>query len=211
MMELLDIEALIGTPIGGAKGGTGFGHEKPWDGETVEWYTPPSIFAELGLEFDLDPCAPQGGLPWIPAKQFYSKPDNGLELPWPVGGRIWCNPPYGPETKKWLGRMGEHGRGVALVFARTDTEWFHETAATADAILLIAGRLSFVDETGEPPVTRDAKTGRKRKSGAGAGAMLVAWGADCVAALERLNSNPNAQHRGLLVPFPRDDIESLIG
>jgi hypothetical protein len=205
----LDIDALIGaTPISEAK--TGFSHEKPFDGETVEWYTPPSIFAELGLEFDLDPCAPSGGLPWIPAKRFYSLPDNGLDLPWPDDGMIWCNPPYGPETKQWLRRMGEHRCGIALVFARTDTEWFHETAASADAILFLNARLKFVDKTGKPPIVV-GKDGKKRKSGAGAGSMLVAWGNDCVAALERMNSNPLGQHRGLLVPFPSNEIESLIG
>jgi hypothetical protein len=32
-------------------------------GSSVEWYTPPEIFEALGLTFDLDPCAPPGGLP----------------------------------------------------------------------------------------------------------------------------------------------------
>jgi hypothetical protein len=123
---------------------------------------------------------------------------------------IWCNPPYGPETKQWLRRMGEHRCGIALVFARTDTEWFHETAASADAILFLNARLKFVDKTGKPPIVV-GKDGKKRKSGAGAGSMLVAWGNDCVAALERMNSNPLGQHRGLLVPFPSNEIESLIG
>lgn len=205
----VDIDALIGAPISGAKGGTGFTHEKPVDGKTVEWYTPPSIFAELGLTFDLDPCAPAGGLPWIPAKKFYSLPDDGLTAEWPAGGMIYCNPPYGPKTKSWLRRMGQHGRGVALVFARTDTDWFHETAASADAILFLNKRLQFVDETGKPPMIVDAKTGKARKSGAGAGSMLVAWGEEAVEALR----NMKGQHTGLLLPLAllRDDVEELIG
>jgi phage N-6-adenine-methyltransferase len=204
----LDIDALIGTPIGGtAKGGTGFGHEKPHDGKTVEWYTPPSVFEELGLEFDLDPCAPAGGLPWIPAKKFYSLPDNGLDLPWPERGLIWCNPPYGPKTKKWLRRMGEHRRGVALVFARTDTEWFHETAETADGILFLNGRIKFVDETGEPPLDKNG-----RSSTAGAGSMLVAWGEEAVEALRRMEWNAGGQHTGLFVPLnPLPAYEDIIG
>lgn len=215
MTDVLDIEALIGGErLGdsGAKGGTGFSHEKPIEGGTEEWYTPPSIFDELGLEFDLDPCAPAGGLPWIPAKLFYSKPDNGLEAAWPCGGMLWCNPPYGKETEKWLRRMGLHGRGVALVFARTDTDWFHETAATAGAILFLNKRIRFVDRSGKPPVIVDPITGKKKKSGPGAGSMLVAWGADAIAALERMNANPDGQHRGLLIPLSRPlNIESLIG
>lgn len=31
-------------------------HTKPYDGETVEWLTPPEIVRSLGV-FDLDPCA----------------------------------------------------------------------------------------------------------------------------------------------------------
>lgn len=34
---------------------SGFTHETAG---SPEWYTPPEIFAALGLTFDLDPCAP---------------------------------------------------------------------------------------------------------------------------------------------------------
>lgn len=34
----------------------GFGHEKPGEGFTNDWYTPPKLLKMLG-EFDLDPCA----------------------------------------------------------------------------------------------------------------------------------------------------------
>src|ERR1700749_4562127 len=58
------------------------GHSKAYEGDSVEWYPPPGIFEALGLEFDLDPCAPPGGLPWIPAKRFLSIEDDGLTQPW---------------------------------------------------------------------------------------------------------------------------------
>jgi hypothetical protein len=32
-------------------------HE-PCIGLSSDWFTPPEIFAALGLEFDLDPCSP---------------------------------------------------------------------------------------------------------------------------------------------------------
>jgi len=42
--------------------------------QTVEWYTPPSIFEALGLSFDLDPCSPgKEVVPWIPARTHYKK------------------------------------------------------------------------------------------------------------------------------------------
>lgn len=192
---LVDLEPFGGTR-GIVKGGGGFGHEKGFGGVTVEWYTPKWVFDWLGLRFDLDPCSPAGGLPWVPADRFYSLPADGLALPWQ--GRIWCNPPYGPATKKWLRRMHKHRHGVALVFARTDTEWYHQYAKTADAILFIEGRIKFVDETGEPPVND-----KGHKNTAGTGSMLVAWGADCVEALRR-NSR-----RGHFIA-QADDFEGLL-
>jgi len=164
----------------------------------------------LGLSFDLDPCAPQGGLPWIPARRFLSLPDDGLAADWPDGGMIWCNPPYGPDTKKWLARMGQHGRGIALVFARTDTAWFHETAAGADAILFLNARVKFVDRSGKPPLIFDKKTGKAKESSPGAGSMLVAWGCSAARALRRM-----AEHRGLFLDLAlgRNDIfiKELVG
>ena len=157
----------------------GFTHDKK-DNASVDWYTPKWVFDEMGLEFDLDPCTPQGGIPWIPAKQHYSLPNDGLAMPWL--GRVWCNPPYGKHTGAWLAKMNRHRNGVALVFARTDTKWFHESVVTADAILFLKGRISFVDGLGA--------TGG---GGAGAGSMLIAWGEENVAALERLSG------RGFLV------------
>ena len=150
----------------------GFSHESQ-NAKTVEWYTPPWVFEALGLSFDLDPCSPPGGLPWVPAVSHYSAADNGLIREW--RGRVWLNPPYGDLTSKFLARMHEHRHGVALVFARTDTNWFHNYAAKADAILFIHGRLAFVP-SGEI----------KGKSGAGAGSALIAWNDDCVSALRKM-------------------------
>ena len=111
-------------------------------GSSVEWYTPPHIFDALGLEFDLDPCAPPGGVPWVPARRCYSLLDDGLALPW--FGRVWLNPPYGREAAKWVDRLGRHGNGVALVFARVDPAWGQRALAAADSVCFIAGRLRFI-------------------------------------------------------------------
>ena len=59
------------------------------------------------------------------------------------------------------------------MFARTDCAWFHDSVAKADAVLFLRGRVKFVDGLGV--------TGG---SGAGSGSMLVAWGAENIAALE---------------------------
>lgn len=141
-------------------------------GVTEEWYTPPAIFEALGLSFDLDPAHPVERLPWVPAAQTYCVYDDGLSLPW--HGRVWLNPPYGTIVDRWLERFVEHGHGIALVFARTDTEWFHRRALAVDAWCFLRGRLKFIDAEGEPA-----------SDNAGAPSMLLAAGEDCVAALRQ--------------------------
>jgi hypothetical protein len=89
---------------------------------TDEWLTPPSIIRALG-EFDLDPCSPITR-PWPTAKNHYTINDNGLLLPWT--GRVWMNPPYGNTMVNWLKKLANHGNGIALTFARTETVAFQE-------------------------------------------------------------------------------------
>lgn len=161
----------------------GLVHEAPYQGATNEWYTPAWVFDALGMRFDLDPCSPAGGLHWVPADNHYALPQDGLALPW--FGRVWCNPPYGPHTGEWLKACAGHGCAIALVFARTDTRWFHDYATTADAILFMDRRIKFVDASGDPPMVLDKRTGKMRESSPGAGSMLLAWGAEEARALLR--------------------------
>lgn len=125
---------------------SGFTHESTRN-NTVEWYTPKYLFDRLGVWFDLDPCSPGTAIvPWVPAKKHYIRKDDGLAQPW--AGRIWLNPPYGQETAKWLNKLAEHGNGIALVFARTDTQWFHKFATKAALICFLEGRVKFVKSDG---------------------------------------------------------------
>jgi phage N-6-adenine-methyltransferase len=152
---------------------SGFTHDNV-NNKSVDWYTPKVIFDSLDVEFDLDPCAPEGGVPWIPAKKHFSLKDDGLNQDW--FGRVWLNPPYGRETGKWLKKMNEHRNGISLVFSRTDCAWFHDYVIKADAINFLKGRIKFVDGLG---VTSN--------NGAGAGSMLIAWGKENVDAIKKLN------------------------
>lgn len=141
------------------------------EGSSNEWFTPPHIFEALGLDFDLDPCAPLGGVPWVPAARSYSIHDDGLAQPWQ--GRIWLNPPYGREAPKWVGRLAEHGDGIALLFTRTDAAWAQSALKRCQAVCFIAGRLSFLDGSG-----------RSRKGhNAANGSMLLAYGSECAKAV----------------------------
>jgi hypothetical protein len=99
--------------------------------------------------------------------------DDGLNQTWE--GFVWCNPPYGKETSKWLAKMADHNNGIALIFARTDTRMFHDYVFNADAILFIKGRLSFFSVEGVKGGT------------AGAPSCLVAWGPEAVERLKKSN------------------------
>lgn len=136
-----------------------------------EWLTPPWLLARLGA-FDLDPCAPIVR-PWETAARHYTAHDNGLAQPW--AGRVWMNPPYGLEAARWLRRLADHGNGLALVFARTETEmFFSQVWPRADALLFLRGRLAF-----------HHVSGTKASHTAGAPSVLVAYGqrnAECLRA-----------------------------
>ncbi len=145
-------------------------HTRPNQGSTDEWITPQGVVRSLGI-FDLDPCA-ASQMPWPTATTAYSLPLDGLSLPWL--GRVWLNPPYGGELKKWLGRLVDHGNGIALVPARTEVEsWFWPLIwERADAILFLRGRLYFHRPDGS------------RLGNAGHGSVLVAYGLLNVEALK---------------------------
>jgi hypothetical protein len=138
-----------------------------------EWLTPPHILDALGT-FDLDPCAPIIS-PWSTAKNKFTIEDDGLKQNW--FGRVWCNPPYGLQAAEWLNKLSEHGNGIALIFARTETRMFFDHVwKKADAVLFIEGRLFFHYVTGE-----------KAPANAGAPSVLVAYGKENVEILKNCN------------------------
>lgn len=125
---------------------SGFVHESSYRGEKDEWLTPPEIIKSLG-EFDLDPCSPINR-PWDTAKKHYNINDDGLLCDW-YQDRVWCNPPYGPQTCEWLNKMRRHNNGVALTFARTETKMFFNCVwDCAKAVLFLRGRLRFYNVSG---------------------------------------------------------------
>lgn len=140
--------------------------------QTDEWLTPKHIIDALG-PFDLDPCAPIVR-PWPTARIHYTVEDNGLSQPW--FGQVWLNPPYGCEAEKWLRRLADHGNGIALIFARTETQAFFSTVwARADAVLFLRGRLTFCRVDGSPG-----------PGNSGAPSVLVAYGSTAIMRLRRI-------------------------
>lgn len=145
------------------------GHEARGNGERI-WLTPPELVSALG-PFDLDPCfsAPR---PWDTAAQHYGPEAAGglgcLFAPW--HGMVWCNPPYDQEVENWLARCAEHGRAIALIFARTETAAFHRLVwGRADAAFFFEGRIAFRHPNGAPA-----------RSTGGAPSVLVCYGAEAV-------------------------------
>lgn len=139
---------------------------------THEWLTPPEIVHALGL-FDLDPCAAPEPRPWPTADRHITLPEDGLSAPWTR--RVWLNPPYGKHTEAWLQRLSEHGNGIALVFARTETEMFQRWVwPKADALLFMAKRPHF-----------HHPDGTRAKGNSGGPMVLIAYGTENAAALKR--------------------------
>jgi len=145
----------------------GIGSHQSRNMRTDEWLTPKWITDTLG-PFDLDPCSPIIR-PWDTARVHYTlstelfQPD-GLSQPW--FGRIWLNPPYGKHTGVWLKKLSDHGNGIALIFARTETEmFFNYVWNKANSILFIKGRVFFC-----------FADGKQAKTNSGAPSCLVAYG-----------------------------------
>lgn len=126
----------------------GMGSHEQTIGCNQEWLTPPKLLKSLGT-FDLDPCAPVIR-PWDTAIYHYTIEDDGLSKQW--FDRVWLNPPYDRRyIDEWMRRMCEHGNGITLIFARTETEVFQTYVfERADSVLFIKGRLRFYTVTGKP-------------------------------------------------------------
>lgn len=130
--------------------------------QTDIWLTPPELVNALG-EFDLDPCA-SIKRPWDTAKKHYTIQENGLAQPW--DGRVWLNPPYSQKVlPHFLRKMAEHGNGIALLFARTNTKnWFEWVFPFAKGLMFLRRKIYFFYPDGTPS-----------KWGATAPSVLIAY------------------------------------
>jgi len=136
------------------------------------WRTPKYVFDYYNkvYKFNFDAAAtPDNAL----TRSYLTKHENALEESWCRKGskrKIWLNPPYSRHMYPWLEKAwkeSEKGCLVAvLLFARTDTKWWHEIVMKhAWKIHFIKGRLKFLH----------AKTGKEAKSGATAPSCVVVF------------------------------------
>lgn len=176
----------------------GIGGHQSATAATDEWLTPPDLIEQCGGpdSFDLDPCAPVDRL-WNTARDHLTIRENGLARSW--SGRTWFNPPYSePHLSRFLAMMQRHNNGLGLLFARTETEWFHRyVLPSAAALLLFKGRLHFhygvdwFDKDGKLV----ARRGERAKANAGGPHVLIAYGMDEAERVAELT------HLGRFVPL----------
>ena len=129
------------------------------------WRTPVHVIKAVG-RCDLDPCAATNARNEIAGKSF-TEADDGLTKYWSQADLAFVNPPYGNDTAKWAAKTAAHGNALLLVFARTDTRWFHASVwehPNTSAVLFLEGRLRFRRENGTVA------------GSAGAPSVLIAYG-----------------------------------
>jgi hypothetical protein len=133
-----------------------------------DYYTPRWVFEYMDIRFDLDVCAPPGGIPWIPADHYYTQADDGLLAPW--HGRVWMNPPFS-RPKPWAERFREHRHGVAI-FPHSMGQWVTRLWAEADGWIVVPPPITFIKEgvTGPIPIP----------------VSMAAYGDECVEAISRI-------------------------
>jgi hypothetical protein len=121
-------------------------------GASDDWHTPPDLLEAIGLEYDLDPCAPvdwrrqqQRGTYHVPARNHYTAEDNGLAHPWGMFGLVFVNPPFGGRLAHlpWLEKFIQHDQGVLVCRAYTSAAWWHDFIPRADGILFPRGKTKF--------------------------------------------------------------------
>jgi phage N-6-adenine-methyltransferase len=144
--------------------------EKLFSSKSNEWSTPQALYDRLNREFKFDVDVAASELNHK-CPTYWTQERDALNLNWAApyyqdGGRFWCNPPYGRVLDKWVRKCYRESRKgclvVALLFARTDTAWFHDYCMEASEIRFIRGRLQFT--------SREGKTGQ-----APAPSMVVVW------------------------------------
>jgi hypothetical protein len=110
-----------------------------------EWYSPVYIFEALKTEFDIDVCAPKDGVPWIPAKRWFSEEDDGLVQNW--YGRVWMNPPYS-QPAEWIDKWIQHNNGFALL-PINKSKWFKAMWESKAACVPMKYNIRFVKPDGK--------------------------------------------------------------
>ena len=145
-------------------------------GKSQVHLTPKWLIDTLG-PFDLDPCAATVR-PWDCAARNITEAEDGLTADWGSSDNmVWLNPPFDRRiVASWIAKLARHGNGIALVHARTETEWFRPIWQGADVILFLSNRLTFCTPAGDQVTVLNKMTGKRQPANSGAPVVLAAFG-----------------------------------
>ena len=111
-----------------------------------QYYTPKWVFDALGMTFNVDVCAPIGGVSWIPAVNYFDEQRDGLAHKWE--GNVWMNPPYS-KPKPWIQKFIEHGQGIGLI-AMSRSNSFYSLWNNPDVSIAVPEKhMTFVTPEGK--------------------------------------------------------------
>ncbi len=120
--------------------------------KNTDWETPDALFDLLNREFEftLDVCANKDN---AKLTNYLDETQDALKFQW--FGTCWMNPPYSREVGKWMRYamqqvMNGSCEVVCLVPARTDTQWWWDTARWGE-VRFLKGRLKFVGAESSAP------------------------------------------------------------
>jgi hypothetical protein len=148
--------------------------------QSTTWLTPQWLIDLIGIS-DLDPCGYKLNGEFVTQCGIdnYTLQDNqdGLKLPW--HGSVYCNPPY-DQNPIWLQKCRTYHEQtgndvIVMLFNRSETRYFQEHVQHATGLLLVRGRVSFLNADGHA------------QSGANAASVLIAFGEG---AFERIRNVP---------------------
>lgn len=112
-----------------------------------EYETPMSLLRDACNKFKvrptLDVCCNQQNKKCLKG---FTKADDGLQQSWDED--FFMNPPYS-KVAKWISKgYNEHLKnnvtGIALVYAKTDTRWWHAFVEGKAEVYFIKGRIRFL-------------------------------------------------------------------
>lgn len=140
--------------------------------DSVEYGTPDWVFDPLNdrFKFTLDAAASHENhkvpVYFTPEGRFvkhFSTPNrlgelDGLRSPWNINfgsHRVWLNPPYGRGIEAWVHKCAQEAPRcaviVALLPARTDTDWFHRWVFPYADLHFLQGRIKFIGGESSAP------------------------------------------------------------
>lgn len=138
-------------------------HDDAWlrSSASVEWYTPAKYIEAAravlgGIDFDPASCAEANAVVRAPSYGVAGLGLGGLSLEW--HGRVWLNPPYGKDIRKWIDKLiseflaGRTTAAIILLNAVLDRGWFRPLDDAA-AFCFTDHRIKFLAPNGSKPTS----------------------------------------------------------